>query len=414
MSKFFGKNNLNPTKDLIITKAQFKTQAYVKEGPEVFEFNFLEYQMYGAIDLKGSSIFPNPLKIQNFRTAPGQFSSYQAFDFVTKMYLDAKRNIQLAANIGQIDMDNPLLFNFDIVRAYESPIVEYNSHFNYYLIRFNNFISRNKTVRDNITSFDDYVKELMVFFKNNFQNKALTMSGFLQSNKNSIFTSGLAFSIADIDFDDDNKKYTQFMSTPSFEFYKKVLLNKGFKIWKHCPYVIVADIGSPAITRYLNTNIEDTLDNYYMKSYIRDYRLLYNNIIKYYNFFVTENPYKIKLNMGCVTRKTPIFRESKAIDDVDHSFWMKYYVDIRNIELGNVLGPSDIKKIKKYLKIYQNKLDNNQLIGYIDSMFRKETFKKSFGLADSYRRLLEVQKKRNQKEDITGESTIVGGTSGGY
>ena len=114
------------------------------------------------------------------------------------------------------------------------------------------------TVRDNITSFDDYVKELMVFFKNNFQNKALTMSGFLQSNKNSIFTSGLAFSIADIDFDDDNKKYTQFMSTPSFEFYKKVLLNKGFKIWKHCPYVIVADIGSPAITRYLNTNIEDT------------------------------------------------------------------------------------------------------------------------------------------------------------
>ena len=68
-----------------------------------------------------------------------------------------------------------------------------------------------------------------------------------------------------------------------------------------------------------------------MKSYIRDYRLLYNNIIKYYNFFVTENPYKIKLNMGCVTRKTPIFRESKAIDDVDHSFWMKYYVDIRNI-----------------------------------------------------------------------------------
>ena len=41
MSKFFGKNNLNPTKDLIKTKAQFKTQAYVKEGPEVFEFNFL-------------------------------------------------------------------------------------------------------------------------------------------------------------------------------------------------------------------------------------------------------------------------------------------------------------------------------------------------------------------------------------
>jgi len=414
MSKFFGKNTLLPIKDLIITKAQFETQAYEKEGPEVFEFNFLEYQMYGAINVEGSSIYPNTMKLQNFKTSPGQFSTFQAFDFVTKMYLDAKRNIQLAATIGQLTVDNPTLINFDIVRAYESPLSEFTSYFSFILIQFNTLLSETKTIRDNITSFDHYVKELLVFFERFYQNQPLTLSGFLQSNKNSIFTSGLAFSIADIDFDDDNKKYDEFMKSSAFEFYKKVLLNKGFRIWKHCPYVIVADLGSPAIRNYLPTNIEETLNNYYIKSYITDYTILYNTIIKYYNFFIQENSYKMELKMGCVTKKNPIIRQPKAIDDVDHKFWINYYLDVRNIELGYAVGQSDIKNIKKYLKIFENKLDNNEKLGYIDSMFRKETFRKSFGLSDSYRRFLEAQKKKDQKEGITGGSTIVGGTSGGY
>ena len=75
-------------------------------------------------------------------------------------------------------------------------------------------------------------------------------------------------------FDDDNQKYDEFMSSSLFPFYKRVMLNKGFKIWKHCPYVLVADIGSPAIVNYLNTNIEDTINTYYNKSYNIDYIIL--------------------------------------------------------------------------------------------------------------------------------------------
>ena len=75
---------------------------------------------------------------------------------------------------------------------------------------------------------------------------------------------------------------------------------------------------------------------------------------------------------------------------------------------------SEMNKIKRYLKNLRNSLDNSDMIGYINSMFRLETYRKSFGLTDSYRKLLESQKQRDRKEGITGGSTVTGGTSGGY
>ena len=79
-----------------------------------------------------------------------------------------------------------------------------------------------------------------------------------------------------------------------------------------------------------------------------------------------------------------------------------------------IKGKSEIKKIKRYLKNLKNSLDNSDMIGYIDSMFRLETYRKSFGLSDSIRRLQEAEKQRDRKEGITGGSTIIGGSSGGY
>ena len=279
MSIFKANNKKTPIHDQVVNKSRFTTRAYQEEGPEIFEFNFIEYSMYGAIDLEGSSIYPNNQFIKNFKGTPGEPSTFQVFDFVTRMHIDARRNIQIAISMGELVNDNPIIANMEIVRAYEPPLVAYKSHLSLILIEFNEKIKANKTLLDNITSFDLYVKELLVHFSDNYQNKPLTLSGWLQSTENSLFSTGLAFSIADISFDDDNQKYDEFMSSSLFPFYKRVMLNKGFKIWKHCPYVLVADIGSPAIVNYLNTNIEDTINTYYNKSYNIDYVYLYNNII---------------------------------------------------------------------------------------------------------------------------------------
>ena len=108
----------------------------------------------------------------------------------------------------------------------------------------------------------------------------------------------------------------------------------------------MANLGSPAITKYVDTNIESTLDNYYSKSYDIDYICLYNNIIEYYNNLLIEIPYKIELKIGCITNKSVVFRETKSISNIDHFFWINYYLDLRNIELGMPKGKSGNKKIK--------------------------------------------------------------------
>lgn len=414
MSIFKGNNQKTPIKDQVIHKARFQTRAYDEEGPEIFEFNFVEFAMYGAIDLEGSSIYPNSQFIKNFQGIPGETTTFQAFDFVTRMYLDAKRNIQLAISLGELVNDNPIISNMEIVRAYEPPVVSYRTYLTSILIEFNEKIKASKILLDNITSFDHYVKEFLTHLSENYQNKPITFSGWLQSTENSLFSTGLAFSIADIPFDDDNQKYDDFMSSDMFPFYKRVMLNKGFKIWKHCPYVLVADIGSPAIRKYINTNIEDTINNYYNKSYNIEYNYLYNIIIEFYNNLVFEVPYKIKLNIGCVTSKNVIYREAKDLNNIDDFFWINYYLDVRNIELGMLKGKAEIKKIKKYIKNLKNLLDRSDMISYIDSMFRKETFRKSYGLSDSIRRLRQAEQQRDREEGITGGSTTTGGTSGGY
>jgi len=414
MSIFKANNQKTPIKDQVIHKARFETRAYDEEGPEIFEFNFVEFSMYGAIDLEGSSIYPNTQFIKNFQGVPGEPSTFQAFDFVTKMYLDAKRNIQLAISMGELVNDNPLISNMEIVRAYESPVMLYKAYLSTVLIEFNEKIKANKILLDNITSFDHYVKEFLVNLSENYKNKPITFSGWLQSTNNSLFSTGLTFSIADIPFDDDNQKYDDFMSSDMFPFYKRVMLNKGFKIWKHCPYVLTADIGSPAIRKYLNTNIDNTINTYYNKSYNIEYNYIYNTIIEFYNNLVFEIPYKIKLKMGCVTNKNIIYRQTKSLNEIDHLFWINYYLDIRNIEHGMIKGKAEINKIKKYLKNLHNSLDNSDMISYIDSMFRQETFRKSYGLSDSIRRLRLAEQQKDREEGITGGSTVGGGTSGGY
>ena len=91
---------------------------------------------------------------------------------------------------------------------------------------------------------------------------------------------------------------------------------------------------------------------------------------------------------------------------------------MRNLEHGNIKAPSEIKKIKKYLKNMKNSLDNFELLGYIDNNFKNETFRKSFGFADRVRRADEAAREKEKEEGITGESTVLGGsgggTSGGY
>ena len=302
----------------------------------------------------------------------------------------------------------------EIKRAHEPPRSAYRAYFATLLIEYNEMLKVNKGLINNITSFDQYVKDFFAYLTKNHLGSPMTFSGYLQSTKNSIFSTGLAVSIADISFDDDDRKYEELMSSNLFRYFKRVCLNRGFSLWKHCPFVMVADLGSPAIVPYINNTINNILNNYYNKSYNIDNIIIKSKLIEYYEYFLIENPYKIKLNI-CRKKTTKEVLYRSQYDDTMFSdqYWVELYLDMRNLELGNIKGEAEIKKIKKYIKKLTNHLDSFDQIGYIDSTFREETFRKDFGFLDRVRRADEADKQKKKEEGMSGGSTVLGGSSGG-
>jgi hypothetical protein len=191
-------------------------------------------------------------------------------------------------------------------------------------------------------------------------------------------------------------------------------------VHQHIPFILVADLTSPAIAPYIeNADIVTLLEENYDKCYNIEYNILKNHIIEYYNILVERNPFFTKLE-SCRNKvtKTTIYRHPVDSENTPSAFedfyWIKFYLDMRNIELGMLKSDTDIKRIKKYLKNYENLLDKSELLGYIDNMFRLETFNKSFGYYHMIRREKEAKQQKDREEGITGGSTITGGTSGGY
>ena len=414
MSIYKGKNSVEIIRNQMIYKSRFNTQAHEQEGPEVVDFDFIEYNMYGAIDISGSSIYPEEAVLSNFASDRDNPRTFRAFDFVTRMFQDVKTNIQLAIRIGELPADNEFITNMEVKRAYESPRNLYKAYLSNILINYNEYLKSDRGLVNNITSFDQFVKEFFVFLSQNYLGSPMTFSGWLQTTENSLFSTGLAVSIADLAFDDDDKKYEQFMNSSMFKFYKRVCLNRGFSIWKKCPYVLVADLGSPAIVPYINSSVNNILNNYYNKSYIIDNILIKNKLIEYYNDFLIENPYKIKLKMGCVriSERRIVYREQYN-DSYSDEYWTNLYLDLRNLELRNIKGKSEIRKLKKYIKSMKNHLDSFDEMSYIDSNFKNETFRKDFGFLDRVRRADEERKQEQIKSGIVGGSTVLGGSGGG-
>ena len=415
MSEFKAKNKYNNLQNQVIYKARYNSQAYPIELPNVQEFNFMEYVFYGAIDVDGSSIYPNFNNFKNFPATQNQ-NTYRAFDFVVDMHRDVQRNIQAAIVMGEMVSDNDYIKNFEVNRSYESPTDLYQTYLANILIEMNGLIKSERGTLINITHLDSYVKYFQNFLMENYRDKPITFSGWLKSEENSLFSTGLAFSIADLDLDDDDKKVDNFISSNMFPYYQKICLNRGLTVHKQCPWILVADISSPAITPYLNDSIENILDNFFIRSYSSDHTLLKSQLIKYFNNFVLENRFTVNYRVSC----NKSIKRVKYRNNVDYynlpkpwnsdDPWIDLMIDLRNLEEGLPKAKSELRKIKKTWKIYRKHYTNKNIFQYIDDNFKIETFKKPYGFQD---RLLKEKliRKREEKRSGIDRGTIIAGSS---
>lgn len=427
----YAHNDMTSAISLAVLRAQYQSavQKVLPNGrldPVYKDINSYELQYYGKININGFPVYLDDSYLVGMNSSAEYFGdkTQRVLPFIRDMHSRMKTNIQVKITAGILPISSEAIAKMEPVTTYVSPFYQYRAYIRDLLISFNNSLS--ETDNDNITHFNHYVNKFYEYISQLQFRTPFTFSGWTTSKENSIFTSGLTISLMDNEYHRDDQN-SSFIANLMFPYYKKLALNTGFCLVKQAPWIMIADLNSPAIQPYYQEGIgtASRVFNYYYKlCHTVDIELLYNNLIKYYNDLVTFKEETRKINVMC-TNKTKVTKQKrKHISDFDMTFrdpkkYLTMYIKMRNMEEGQPLSKLVLNQVIKKSKRY---LDINLATGYINSIFAAELFKKPFGLNDSIRRFnSRVQAKKGigptekdtQQAVGTGTSSFTGGSSGG-
>ena len=255
MARFNGSNDTKSTRTLIQQRAKYKTQAHPENTgmgqKQIRDFNFAEYTMYGQIDTNGNPVILDTQYLKGINYGQEEGSVITLADFVTDMFKDFQNYFDTACRLKTIYLGDPFLSAINPVRAFVSPIKLYSEYIYEQMLIFNEIYIKERRLQDKILTFEDYLNHFLPFADRLGENFPLTMTGWQRSRNSNIFTSGFAIDIAGLDASEDIQKEQAFMNSPNYEFYLNAAMQTGFSVSKNSPWILVADLASPATIIYL-------------------------------------------------------------------------------------------------------------------------------------------------------------------
>jgi len=380
--EFRGTNDITSAKDIWWHRANFYVNAYQGSLKETKDLSFFEQAYYGTIDHKDNSIMPKTKYLKPLTATNSPGTGMIAMDFVVDAFDDVRKSFQYACNAGLLEKSNPLMYSMEAKRAYRSPYKDYETTLSGIFLRYNTEILANHTDLNKITDFYSYVKLFLKIISRDQTRTPITMEKWCRSTSASVFHSGLAIDIGGLDIDKDQAKIDNFIDDKNFNYYKKVMLNRGFSLMEHAPWILIADLQSPAMAPYLGkyriSKFEDIFNRYNI-TYNINLNTIKRIIVKYYNFFAIVNS-EIKDLIVCSGKTKQKYTQRNQISQasIADDYWYDLYISFRNYEEGHPFTENKIKSIKRRAKI----LDKNKVMGYINSRFGNQTWNKPYGYDD--------------------------------
>jgi hypothetical protein len=168
----------------------------------------------------------------------------------------------------------------------------------------------------------------------------ITPSTFLLSTLCDPFVSGLMFAIAEVDPADNEAKYKDFIQSPNAPLFQQIAVNHGFSIDKNRPWVLIADLKSPAMTeKYISQYNSDTdvgsfFNDFYDLPYTSDIELLRSAALNFYNGMIDKRPNDVVAkNSTCSVKPERITRTRNTMEnlkkDYKDEYWIDLYVDLK-------------------------------------------------------------------------------------
>jgi hypothetical protein len=382
MSKYKGKNKNKSTKNSLGWRAKYASEAF-KFGNErhisVTDFNFSERAYYGRIDLEDDPVIPIPNSLRPISSdaKPGELKF--VLPIVVDMFSSFKTKFKQAALLGQIPDDDPYLSDIIVHQAYEDPVRLYSSHVTDVVTGFNDEYLKLLYHAKDVMNFGDYNKHFLRYLKILGKKYPFSLTAFQKSQQAGIFTNGITISIADLACDDDSLKEEFFLDKACLGFYLNAAKQYGFSVMKNAPWILVADLNSVSTQIYIErrgmTNIADVFKKLYTKTYTLDIEYINNILVNGYNSFINNRKYEKSFTIcDNYTNAENIYKESLTnsllSETYDTSYWLSFYIDLRNLEEDAIYTEAEAFRMKQKAISFNNLLDKERSIRYINEQFR--------------------------------------------
>ena len=380
--RFFKGSNSSGAREIFNSRSKFAGKAYRDSADEGYpgllrDFWFIENLYYGRIDRSHRPIVSPRDKLKSL--IPDQNVSPVALDFVCDAFADMKKEFDKHLNLGRISDEDLYLSDLSVKKSWVDLNVLYNNH----IRPFQEAFIRNRILvrglENRISNFEDFVDMLMEYLEENLSGIPFTRTGFLASKYCSPLVSGLHIEIADIDYDNDGKKISQFIDSPNFNFFELCATKYGFLIDRNVPWRLVANIGSTEMEDYMKNYGTDkylVFDDYYQLAHTEDIDLFIKYCIRFYNRLVSTRP-NIKEVTGEGRNKITTFKSRPGAKFEDYApttlerqkYWLDRYIKLRNIECHNRYSKSFMSNLFLNASGFLKKGSYSGALEYIERCF---------------------------------------------
>ena len=317
-------------------------------------FEFGERMLYGRVDPDMMPIQVKDEVLVTLQTSdPAKVC--RVLPFVSLAFSDFQNAFRNAKEKGQISKEEGFMTFPEPKKAYISPA---RSYMDYRVALFELFVERMREDKDRnvkITSFETFLPHLEQYVFESVTRAPFTFSGYMRSKYSSIYSTGLAIDLLELNAAIDKRKVEMVYDNPNYPFYENMALQFGFSIDKNVPWRLVADLKSPAMQRYIEragyANFRTALRSCYRSTYLDGYNNFKSLFVMYYNSFVGNNPSvaspKLKKNGKYVGRRT--FRRQEDLVKLNlkygEEWFLEKYALVRNAEEGSPLSEQRVKQL---------------------------------------------------------------------
>ena len=287
----FAKNETPPKKNY---ESKILYDFYYREDASQFD-TWYSIPYYGKVNQLGSVVYPKELYLETVSKTSDE-NQVSCLSFVAKAFREMRKTYETLYLDGYLET-NSTFFTRDLEpkKGWVSPNQAYLDNQQESYENFLTDVLTGLTESNLIKNFDDFVKTFLDYIRE--KQTPFTRIGLHESNKISLFTTGLVLEVLQSSYGDDQKAFA-IVNDPNFDLFEELCKRHGFRIDRNNPWRIIFNIVSTKSSDYIKEelgtnsfNLASFFSEFYQDLNAVDYFEEFYNYLKiYYATFVSAFP----------------------------------------------------------------------------------------------------------------------------